>query len=204
MLVDNPRFAAYYAYVFINRFLRLTMAHLSTSFCRQLAQARRDKGMTQSALAQAVGCKQSAISMLESGQPEKLSQDSVEKIASLLGVALETPGANPNSEPRALSFAEARGYCPNAACHANIPYVAQGELLFWPRLQPLSGGRHCVFCGDLLESRCPQCGAPVAEGACCPACGEARVANTLAPDAVPENWAVQRRREIAEWKKLVT
>ena len=62
------------------------MAQLSTTFCRQLARARRERGMTQSALAQAVSCAQSAISMLEPGQPGKLSQETVGKIASLLGV----------------------------------------------------------------------------------------------------------------------
>jgi len=180
------------------------MAHLSTTFCRRLAQARRSKDMTQSALAQSVGCKQSAISMLESGQPEKLSRETVEKIAKLLDVPLDPPSSQSPATAVGLQPSGVHGYCPNAACPSNIPYVAQGALLFWPHLQSLSGGRHCVFCGELLESRCPQCGAPVTEGACCPACGEARVANTLAPDAVPENWAVQRRREIAEWKFLLS
>ena len=65
------------------------MANLSIAFCRQLAKARREKGMTQSALAEAVGCKQSAISMLESGQSAKIAQETVTRIAALLGVALE-------------------------------------------------------------------------------------------------------------------
>ncbi len=179
------------------------MAQLSITFCRQLARARRDKGMTQSALAQAVGCKQSAVSMLESGQPEKLSQETVEKIASLLGVVFESQAAQPAAySPKSSSSSDARGFCPSAACHANVPYVVRGELLFWPRLQALSGGRHCVVCGELLEPRCPQCGAPVTDGACCPACGSARVVNTLEPDTAPEVWAAQRRRDIAEWKTL--
>ena len=179
------------------------MAHLSTAFCRQLARARRDKGMTQSALAQTVGCKQSAISMLESGQSEKLSRETVEKIAALLGVALESQASQPTACSQQSSFSSgARGFCPNAECYANVPYVVQGELLFWPRLQPLAGRRHCVFCGELLEPRCPQCGAPVTDGACCPACGGARVASTLEPDTPPEAWAARRRSDIAEWKSL--
>ena len=178
------------------------MAQLSITFCRHLARARRDKGMTQSALAQAVGCKQSAISMLESGQPEKLSLETVEKIAALLGVVFESHAAQPAAYSPPSTSPEAHGFCPSAACHANVPYVVQGELLFWPRLQALSGGRHCVFCGELLEPRCPQCDAPVCDGACCPACGVARVTNTLDPDTAPEAWAAQRRRDIAEWKTL--
>ena len=183
------------------------MASLSITFCRRLAQARRDKGMTQSALAQAVGCKQSAISMLESGQPEKLSQESVEKVAKLLGVALEPP-PSPSPAPGPQSCAvspSSLGFCPQAACLSNVPYVVQGELLFWPRLQSLDSGRHCATCGELLEPRCPHCGAPVAaDGACCPACGGARVTNTLAPDTAPEAWAARRRREIGEWRGLLT
>ena len=75
MLVDTPSVAAYYPLVVINRFHSRDMAQLSIAFCRQLAKARREKGMTQSALAGAVGCKQSAISMLESGQSVKIAQE---------------------------------------------------------------------------------------------------------------------------------
>jgi transcriptional regulator with XRE-family HTH domain len=180
------------------------MAHLSTTTCRLLARARREHGMTQSALAQAVGCKQSAISMLESGQPEKLSQEAVEKAAKLLGVALEE-GAAPGPEPRPPSAAVARGFCPSALCPSNVPYAVGGELLFWPRLQPAGeASPRCACCGELLETRCPHCGAAVADGACCTACGGARVTNTLPPETPPDAWASQRRREIAEWRALLT
>lgn len=159
--------------------------------------------MTQSALAQAVGCKQSAISMLESGQPEKLSQEAVEKVAKLLEVTLEVPAAAPGHRP--LSTAAARGFCPNALCPSNVPFAVNGELLFWPRPQPVSDdGRRCAHCGELLETGCPHCGAAVTDGACCTACGGARVTNTLPPETVPDAWAAQRRREIAEWRALLT
>lgn len=181
------------------------MAHLSTTTCRLLAQARRDKGLTQSALAQAVGCKQSAISMLESGQPEKLSLEAVEKVAQLLGVALEAPSGTPSPEQRTLACPVQQGFCPSAACPSNVPYAVNGALLFWPRLQPVSDARpRCAFCGEWLETRCPQCGAAVADGACCTACGGPRVTNTLPADTVPDVWAAQRRREIAEWRALLT
>ncbi len=179
------------------------MAHLSTTTCRLLARARREKGLTQSALAHAVGCKQSAVSMLESGQPEKLSQEAVEKIAKLLGVPLEAPAAAQPLLPRLPE--SARGFCPNALCPSNVPYAVNGELLFWPRLQAVAEGlSRCACCGELLESRCPHCGAAVAEGACCTACGGARVTNTLPPGTVPDAWAAQRRREIAEWRALLS
>ena len=182
------------------------MAQLSITVCRQLARARRDKGLTQSSLAQAVGCKQSAISMLESGQSEKLSQEAVGKIASILEVTLESPATQPaaNSlQPTGVS--QARGYCPNATCPSNVPYVVNGELIFWPRLQPVtSNGKHCAYCGEVLERQCPHCGAAITEGACCSACGGAKVTNTLPPEADCEAWSVQRRREISEWKSLIS
>lgn len=174
------------------------MAHLSLDYCRQLARARRERGMTQSALALAVGCKQSAVSMLESGQPEKLSRESVEKIAKLLGVAWPAEGGG------AVEAEGVTGYCPQPACPSNIPYAVQGELLFWPKLQPLARGGRCAFCGELLESRCPHCQAPVAaEGACCAACGGARVAGAPPAGLRAEEWSALRRREIAEWRALL-
>lgn len=180
------------------------MAHLPTAFCRQLARARREKGLTQSALAEAVGCKQSAISMLESGRAEKIAKDTVEKIAGLLGVAMEAAPSSPVSHAPA---ATGRAFCPNALCHSNIPYAASGELLFWPRSQqhvPASGDNiRCTVCGEFLEHRCPHCGASLADGACCHACGQPKVTNTLPPETDPAEWSAQRRREIAEWRSLI-
>lgn len=156
--------------------------------------------MTQSALAQAVACKQSAISMLESGQGEKLSHETVANIAALLGVPCE-----PESAGTPAAKGAGGGYCPNAACFSNVPYVVADDLLFWPRPQPApSDARHCASCGELLERLCPHCGAGVTGGACCPACGSARVTNTLPPGTDLAAWAAQRRREIAEWRSLLS
>ena len=178
------------------------MANLSIALCRQLAKARREKGMTQSALAEAVGCKQSAISMLEAGQSAKVAQETVAKIAALVGVALE-PAAEPGAAA-ALRPPRAPAFCPNAQCYSNVPYVVNGELLFWPRPQPAAADpKHCAVCGELLEHRCPHCGAPLSEGACCPACGGARVTNTLPPETDAEAWAEARRRDIAGWRTLL-
>ncbi|MBP5319480.1 MAG: helix-turn-helix transcriptional regulator [Kiritimatiellae bacterium] len=155
--------------------------------------------MTQSALAEAVGCKQSAISMFEAGQIEKLSRETVKKIAALLEVPWpkgETPAVR--TEPPAP-----RGYCPNAFCPSNLPYTVNGDLLFWPRRQPDTAGARCAFCGELLETRCPTCDAPFGEGACCTRCGTARIANPLPPESDPEAWALQRRRTLAQLYHLI-
>jgi transcriptional regulator with XRE-family HTH domain len=173
------------------------MAQLSIAFCRQLATARREKGMTQSALAEAVGCKQSAISMLEAGQSAKIAQETVAKIAALLDVPMAPAPATPRL-PASVP-AHAYAFCPNALCHSNVPYVVNDDLLFWPRPQPGGAAAHCVVCGELLERRCPHCGAaPSAPGACCPVCGGARVTDTLPPETDRAAWAARRRGEIAE------
>ena len=176
------------------------MAQLSIEFCRQLAQARREKGFTQSRLAREIGCKQSAISMLESGQSGKISAESVRKLAKLLGVALpDTTAVAP--EP---AVPNTQGYCPDALCPSNVPYLVQERLLFWPRLQGTASGGRCIYCGELLETHCPECGVSVImDGATCSACGTARVTDTLAPETDRGAWLRERRRELMEWGRLI-
>ena len=182
------------------------MAQISQETCRRLARARRDKGMTQSALAQAVGCQQSAISMLEAGQPTKIAQETVEKIAALLEVALApdeqvTAGAS-NADWGML--AQAICFCPNAQCYSNLPYLIGTELLFWPRASAHRDEKRCLICGEMLEQSCPHCAQAVHQrAACCNACGGALVINTVLPEGTPQEWVVQRRQEIKEWLEMI-
>jgi transcriptional regulator with XRE-family HTH domain len=171
------------------------MTTLSQEICKQIAQARREKGLTQSALAAEVGCKQSAISMLEAGQPSKLSKENIEKIAVALGLTLQTAQAKLVSSTKT-----SLGFCPNAHCPSNTPYLVQGQLVFQPRLQV---EKHCAYCAELLETACPNCSTTIhAEGAYCTSCGTARITNTLAPDIPIAAWVVERRRELMELRKL--
>lgn len=169
---------------------------------RRLRDARRSRGLTQSALAEQAGCKQSALSLMESGRTEALARGTVEKIAAILGVTLDpatdTAAAAPAPPPTA-----GHAVCPNGECPSNVPYVVDGELLFWPRRQPSPGGQHCVFCGEVLERSCRQCGAPAAEGACCPRCGAARVAPPPSAASDAAAWAEARRRKLAAWRALL-
>lgn len=161
------------------------MTNLSKDICLKFKEARKAKGYNQSTLARMVGCKQSAVSMFEAGMPTKLSDETVRKIADILGVSLEdNPEApqvalTPHSQ---LSFATAvHGYCPSCECPSNVPYVVGGHLFYRPlrRVSSPTGGTHCTQCGELLETRCPTCGAPLNDGACCASCGSAYVTPTL-------------------------
>lgn len=173
------------------------MTTLSQEICQQIAQARRKKGLTQTALAAEVGCKQSAISMLEAGQASKLSKENIEKIAAALGLTLQT------SETTMVSPSDAvHGFCPNALCPSNTPYLVQNQLIFHPRLQR---NKHCAYCAELLETCCPNCATPNhTEGAYCSFCGEARVTNTLPPEIPTSAWVAERRRELMELRQLTS
>ncbi|MDA3923559.1 MAG: helix-turn-helix transcriptional regulator [Kiritimatiellae bacterium] len=175
------------------------MAHLPTEFCKQVAAARRAQGITQSALAKSAGCKQSAVSMFESGHPEKLSMEAVEKIAKILNIPLE---AQKHKELPAASCSK-KGYCPNSACLSNIPYIINCDLFIWPKLIGLTDElKYCSICGEVLERSCPQCGGQVTEGACCGICGHPRVMTALPPGTDPTEWVTERRNEIQQWRRL--
>jgi transcriptional regulator with XRE-family HTH domain len=173
------------------------MTTLPHEICKQIAQTRREKGLTQTALAAEVGCKQSAISMLEAGQPSKLSKENIEKIASALGLTLQNPQAKLVYSPVGK-----QGFCPNALCPSNTPYLVQDQLAFQPRLQV---EKHCAYCAELLETSCPNCATAInVEGAYCNSCGTVRVTNTLPADIPISAWVVERRRELMEFRRLTS
>lgn len=165
---------------------------LTEEFCRQISAARRQAAITQSALAAAVGCKQSAISMFECGKTDKIAIETIEKIAEFLKVELPTADNQEISLPQSVLPAVSRGFCPQFSCPSNIPYAVGGRVLFWPRL---ASGNRCVFCGEMLEKKCPSCGASIQQGACCPICGEAYVTSVLPEGAEASDWAAKRREE---------
>ncbi len=179
------------------------MADLPIEFCRQVAKARRAKGLTQNALSRIIGCTQSAISMFEGGHPEKLSIDFVKKAAEILEIPLEDEHSHSAHMTTGSSFLK-KGYCPNAACLSNIPYEVNGEVILWPSSRGYSDdSRYCNVCGEVLEFSCPECGCDVSEGAFCERCGKARVICTLPAGLQPEDWIKSKRTEIRELKVLM-
>ena len=170
--------------------------------CLRIAEARRSKGMTQSALAKAVGCMQSAVSMFEKGDPAKLADSTVEKIAGILGVKLDEGKTPPAVD--AAPHLHVHGFCPNCSCPSNIPFAVDGRVIFRPVREIASPncGPRCAECGEVLETSCPACGAPLNDGACCATCGTPYVASVVPDGADAESWSRARRAEIRDIREL--
>lgn len=178
-------------------------------------EARKAKGLNQSALARVLGCQQSAISMFEGGQSTKLSDETVRKMADFLGVEMPKGESEKESTDAVVPVAQAcgegvvgvlaRGYCPNGHCPSNIPYVVEGRLFYRPNrvLASPTGGVRCTQCGEVLEMRCPVCGAPLNDGACCAVCGSAYVTSVLPEGVDPSVYARARRDEMLQLKALM-
>jgi len=165
------------------------VTNLSSEFCAKLRTARREAGLTQSALAREVGCKQSALSMFEQGDGTKLNDEVIAKLAKKFGIEIVTEvgsgndelGMKDNSAIPHSSFLiprSASAFCPNPHCPSNHRYQVEEKVLYRPdrtAADPI-GGKYCAVCGELLERFCPNCGAPVHDGAICSVCGEPYVA----------------------------
>ena len=195
------------------------MQNLTAEICAKFKEARKAKGLNQSALAQAVGCKQSAVSMFEAGMATKLSDEAVGKMAEVLGLDLaallkeeaerrkvqEKVGGAASAQVLDLLAGQIRGYCPNCQCPSNIPYVVDGRLFYRPSRTMASpnGGTRCAQCGEVLEMKCPACGAPLNEGACCGVCGSAYITPTLDEGIDVMAYARARRAKILELKSFI-
>jgi len=155
--------------------------HLSPEFCARVRAARREAGLTQSALAREVGCKQSALSMFEQGDGTKLNDEAIGKLAKKFGLEIKTKSAESATPPLSSilhPLSSASGYCPNPHCPSNHRYQVEEKILYRPdraAADPV-GGKYCAVCGELLERHCPNCGAPVHDGAICSLCGDPYVA----------------------------
>ena len=180
------------------------MVNLSKNICFKFAEARRREGLSQSALAEEVGCMQSAISMFEKGNVTKLSKETIQKLSDRLKVPLEDNDseiANITSIPAIKSV---YGFCPDCSCPSNVPYLVGERLFFRPsrHLASPTGGKRCALCGEVLELHCPVCGAGLNDGACCGVCGSPYVTSTL-PEGI-DFGAYTRMRvdEIAKFRSL--
>ena len=155
------------------------MTNLNPEICQKLKAARRAAKLSQSVVAAEVGCKQSALSMFEQGDGTKLNDAVIRQLAEKFGVSL-TAGEAPAGRivGAGVTATTMRGFCPNPRCPSNRSYEVEARTLMRPdrpAADPV-GGRFCAVCGEILEKRCPNCGAPVHDGAICSFCGEPYIA----------------------------
>ena len=150
------------------------MTNLSPEICFKLRDARRAAKLSQSELSAEVGCKQSALSMFEQGDGTKLNDSVIRKLAEKFGVSLTAEERGGNPAVASVTATAVRGFCPNPKCPSNSAYEVDGRTLLKPErtvADPV-GGKFCARCGEILEKRCPNCGAPVHAGGFCSFCGD--------------------------------
>ena len=161
------------------------MLNLTPDICLRFKEARKAKGLNQTALARLVGCKQSALSEFEGGMGTKLSDEIVKKMADQLGVSLDpSPVKAVIPQVSAIPGIVIHGFCPDCNCPSNIPFIVAGKVMFRSSRLMASpiGGKYCAQCGEVLETCCPNCGAALNEGACCTMCGNAYVTPVIDPN----------------------
>ena len=160
------------------------MKKLNPEFCALIREARRAAKLSQRVVAEEVGCHQSALSAFEQGDCTKLGDDAVEKLSKKFGIDIESTkpvsSDSGNSRQPICCFVPGSGFCPNPRCPTTRPYQVDGHDHFKPdrTMADPVGGRFCAMCGETLERKCPNCGAPVHEGGFCSLCGDPYVTST--------------------------
>ena len=154
-------------------------------------EARRRKGLTQAQVAEAIDCKQSAVSMFENGRRDALSREKLTSLGKLLDVDTNSTAQEAHGTVGNLRF------CPDIDCPSNIPFMVGGRVAIRPSMVPVTGNApsYCRYCGEVLSPSCPntQCSTPPSPGAFCAACGTAYIA-PLAVQTPADAW-VRARQE---------
>ena len=162
-----------------------TMSHQQIG--QIIRQARSQAGLTQGALGEQLGLKQSAISMMEQGKEHAISDRKLLKMGELLGLDLLPLMKAEQPAPAILKF------CSSPDCFAHVPLSLAGQLVLMPSMVSGPAGElsRCQYCADPLEEKCGECEAPVCEASACMACGTAYVS---APEVADVGEDVARRQ----------
>ena len=162
------------------------MTNLDPEICRKAREARKQAGLSQSVVAREIGCKQSAFSMFEQGDGTKLNREAIENLCRKFSIPLPEQSGNNASAGSGLAaqifnVSRERGFCPNPNCPSHQVYEVEGKRFFKPNRneQDPVGGKFCAVCGEVLEKRCPNCNAPIHEGAVCSFCGAPYVSSCM-------------------------
>lgn len=148
------------------------MTNLSPDVCLKVREARRAAKLSQTALAAEVGCKQSALCMFEQGDGTKLNAETIGKLLKKFGIKADVQSQLPI--PQFHRHISVHGFCPNPHCPSHRSYEVDGRMLLHPNREEQDpvGGKFCAVCGEILELKCPNCGAAIHDGAVCSFCGE--------------------------------
>jgi len=168
-----------------------------------IREARRDRGMTQAELAEAVGTKQAQVSMYERGQETALAHHKVLEIAKLLDVDVK---AFAQKRDPVSGKAMLRKICPAFDCPTSYPFMSSGKACVVPLFVKSVANEktRCRLCSEVLLSRCPTpgCGEPLVEGASCPRCGKQYVKVILEKGQDPAEWVKEQRAAIRELRTM--
>ena len=80
------------------------MNSISSKICIKFKDARRALGLTQTALAQEIGCHQAALSMFEKGNPTKLSEEYVNRLSARLGLDIKALSEELETPPQTVTL----------------------------------------------------------------------------------------------------
>ena len=154
-------------------------------------EARRRKGLTQAQVAEAIDCKQSAVSMFENGRRDALSREKLTSLGKLLDVDTSREPQEVRTPAGNLRF------CPDMDCPSNVPFMVGGRVAIRPSMVPVTGDAptYCRYCGEVLTASCSntQCSAPPTPGAFCTVCGTAYI-NPVSARTPTDTW-VRARQE---------
>lgn len=115
--------------------------------------------------------------MFEQGDGTKLNDETIGKLLKKFGIKADVHHTTPII-PQLHRHTSAHGFCPNPHCPSHRAYEVDGRTLLRPNREEQDpvGGKFCAVCGEVLELKCPNCGAAVHDGAVCSFCGEPYVA----------------------------